>query len=179
MITGSIARRYARALFSLSVEMNRVEPWAASLEALQAAVDGSPELRDVLTNPVYSREQRRAVVERISSTLSLEKEPASLLLLLGDRNRFAHLSAVADVFRDLADRHLGRLRAKVTSAVPLDDATAQAIAEKLSQATKAKVLLDRVVDPAVLGGLVTQVESLVYDGSVRTQLEDLRKQLKQ
>ena len=179
MITGSIARRYARALFSLSVEMNRVEPWARSLEAIHAALASSPELRDVLTNPVYPKEQRRAVVEGLSSALSLEKEPASLLFLLADRNRLARLAAVVDVFRDLADRHLGRLRAKVTSAVPLDDETARAIAEKLSQATKAKVLLDRVVDPAILGGLVTQVESLVYDGSVRTQLEDLRKHLKQ
>lgn len=179
MITGSIARRYARALFSLSVEMNRVEPWARSLEAIQAAVAGSPDLRDILSNPVYSKEQRRAVVEKLSTALSLEKEPASLLFLLADRNRLAYLAGVADVFRDLADRHLGRLRAKITSAVPLDDATARAIAEKLSQATKAEVLLDRVIDPAVLGGLVTQVESLVYDGSVRTQLEDLRKHLKQ
>lgn len=179
MITGSIARRYARALFSLSVEMNRVEPWAQSLEALHAALDRSPELRDVLTNPVYGREQRRAVVEGLSTALSLEKEPANLLFLLADRNRLDHLAGVVDVFRDLADRHLGRLRARVTSAVPLDDATTGAIAEKLSQATKAKVLLDRVVDPAVLGGLVTQVESLVYDGSVRTQLEDLRRHLKQ
>ncbi len=179
MITGSIARRYARALFSLSVEMNRVEPWAKSLEALQASLEGSPDLRDVLTNPVYSREQRRAVVEKLAGALSLEKEPASLLFLLADRNRLGHLAAVVAVFRDLSDRHLGRLRAKVTSAVALDDAAARSIAEKLSQATKSQVLLDRVVDPAVLGGLVTQVESLVYDGSVRTQLEDLRKHLKQ
>ncbi len=179
MSTGAIARRYARALFSLSVEMNRVEPWAKGLDAIHAALAGSADLRVVLTNPVYSKEQRRAVVEALSSALSLEKEPASLLALLADRNRLSHLAAVAGVFRDLADRHLGRLRAKVTSAVPLDDAAAKAIAEKLSQATKAQVLLDRVVDPAILGGLVTQVESLVYDGSVRTQLEDLRRHLKQ
>lgn len=179
MSTGSIARRYARALFSLSVETNRVEPWAKGLEAVQAALAGSAELRDALTNPVYSKEQRRAVVEALASALSLEKEPSSLLFLLADRNRLSHLAAVAGVFRDLADRHLGRLRAKVTSAVPLDDAAAKAIAGKLSQATKAEVLLDRVVDPAILGGLVTQVESLVYDGSVRTQLEDLRRHLKQ
>ena len=60
----------------------------------------------------------------------------------------------------------------------LEDAAAQAIADRLSQATQAKVLLERVVDPAILGGAVTQVGSLVYDGSVRTQLDDLRQQLK-
>ncbi len=179
MIMGSIARRYAKALFSLAVESGRVEPWAKSLEALREAVLGSPDLRDVLSNPVYSKEQRRAIVEQLAAALKLDAEPASLLFLLGDRNRLAYLAAIVDTFRELADHHLGRLRAKVTSAVKLDDAAAQAIADELSRKHGAQILLDRAVDPAILGGVVAQVGSLVYDGSVRTQLEDLRKQLKQ
>jgi len=179
MIMGSIARRYAKALFGLAVEMGRVEAWAKSLEALREAVLAAPDLRDVLSNPVYSREQRRAVVERIAATLSLDAEPAHLLFLLGDRNRLAYLAAVVDTFRDLSDRHLGRLRATVTSAVALDDAAAGTIADELSRKHGARILLDRAVDPALLGGVVAQVGSLVYDGSVRTQLEDLRRQLKQ
>ena len=179
MIMGSVARRYAKALFSLAVETGRVEPWNESLQSLKEAVEGSPDLRDVLSNPVYSREQRRAIVEQLAAALRLESEPANLLFLLGDRNRLAYLGAIVDTFRALADEHLGRVRAKVTSAVPLDASAAQAIADRLSQATKATVLLDREVDPALLGGVVAQVGSLVYDGSVRTQLEDLRRQLKQ
>ncbi len=178
MNTGSIGRRYAKALFGLAVEQKRVEEWASSLQALKTAVEGSADLRDVLSNPVYSREQRRAIAEKLAGALSLDAEPSSLLLLLADRNRLAYLSGVVDTFRDYADEHLGRLRARVTSAVKLDDASAQAIADRLSKTTKANVLLDRVVDPAILGGAITQVGSLVYDGSVRTQLEDLRKQLK-
>jgi F-type H+-transporting ATPase subunit delta len=178
MMMGSIARRYAKGLFSLAAETGKVEPWSDSLQALKQAVEGSPDLLDVLSNPVYSREQRRAIVEKLASALRLDPEPANLLFLLGDRNRLAYLSAIVTTFRDLADQHLGRVRAKVTSAVPLDDAAAQAIANKLTQATKAQVLLDRAVDPALLGGVVAQVGSLVYDGSVRTQLEDLRQQLK-
>jgi F-type H+-transporting ATPase subunit delta len=179
MIMGSIARRYARALFSLAVEMDRVEPWSDALQALQAVVEGSPDLRDVLSNPVYSKEQRRAIVGQLAGALRLDAEPANLLFLLGDRNRLAYLGSVVEVFRELADRQLGRLRARVTSAVALDGATAQAMADRLSQATRAKVLLDRDVDPALLGGVVAQVGNLVYDGSVRTQLEDLRRTLKQ
>lgn len=179
MIMDSIARRYAKALFGLAVERDRVEAWADSLLSLKEAVEGSPDLRDVLSNPVYSKEQRRAIVEKLAAGLTLDAEPRSLLLLLGDRNRLSCLSPVVDTFRGLADQHLGLVRAKVTSAVKLEEGAAQSIADKLSQATKAKVLLDRVVDPAILGGVVAQVGSIVYDGSVRTQLEDLRKQLKQ
>jgi F-type H+-transporting ATPase subunit delta len=178
MIMGSIARRYAKALFGLAVDGGKVEAWATALLALQQVIDGSPELQDVLSNPVYSKEQRRALVEAIGAALSLDAEPRSLLFLLGDRNRLGYLAAIVVTFRDFADAHLGRVRARVTSAVQLEDAAAQAIAEKLSQATKAKVLLERDVDPAILGGVVAQVGSLVYDGSVRTQLETLRQQLK-
>jgi len=178
MIMGSIARRYAKALFGLAVDADRVEAWATALLSLQQVIDGSSDLQDVLSNPVYSKEQRRAIVEKLAAALSLEAAPRDLLFLLGDRNRLSYLPAIVTTFRDLADAHLGRLRAKVTSAVKLEDGQAQSIADKLSQATKMKVLLDRSVDPAILGGVVAQVGSLVYDGSVRTQLEDLRQQLK-
>jgi F-type H+-transporting ATPase subunit delta len=179
MIMGSIARRYAKALFGLAAERGRVEPWSDSLQALKQVIEGSPDLRDVLSNPVYSKEQRRAIVAQLAEALKLDPEPASLLYLLADRNRLGYLGAIVDTFRELADAHLGRIRAKVTSAVPLDAASAQQIADKLAGASKAKVILDRAVDPALLGGVVAQVGSLIYDGSVRTQLEDLRQSLKQ
>ncbi len=179
MIMGSIARRYAKALFGLAVEMGRVEVWAKALESLREAVAASPDLRDVLSNPVYSKEQRRAIVEKLAAALSLEQEPAHLLFLLGDRNRLGYLAGVVETFRELADAHLGRLRATVTSAVKLDEQAVQAIADELSRKHGATVLVERAVDPALLGGVIAQVGSLIYDGSVRTQLEDLRKQLKQ
>ena len=179
MIMGSIARRYAKALFGLAVEQGRVEAWSDALVALQKAVDGSPDLQDVLSNPVYSKEQRRAIVGKLAAALGLDAEPTSLLFLLAERNRLGYLPAIVRTFGELADLKLGRVRAKVTTAVPLDGAAAQAIADRLSQSTRATVLVDRQVDPALLGGVVAQVGSLVFDGSLRTQLEDLRRTLKQ
>jgi F-type H+-transporting ATPase subunit delta len=179
MITGSIARRYAKALFSLAVEKGRVEAWNEALFALGKAVDASADLRDVLSNPAYDRENRRGVVAKLAEAMKLEAEPANLLYLLGERNRLDSLGAIVGAFRELADLELGRLRAKVTSAVALDEAAAAAIAETLSASTKKQVIVERVVDPAILGGVVAQVGSLVYDGSLRTQLEDLRQTLKQ
>jgi F-type H+-transporting ATPase subunit delta len=179
MITGSIARRYAKALFGLASERGRIEPWSQTLDALKAAVAASPELREVLANPVYSKEQRRAIAAKLAAALGLEEEPANLLSLLAERNRLGYLDAIVDTFRALADEKLGRLRARVVSAVPLEGGAVEGIAARLAQVTKAEVLIDRVVDPALLGGVVAQVGSMVYDGSVRTQLEDLRRTLKQ
>jgi F-type H+-transporting ATPase subunit delta len=179
MIVGSITRRYAKALFDLAVEAGKVEAWSESLLSLKRAVEASDELRDVLVNPVYTKDQRRAIGAKLVAALRLDPEPASLLYLLGDRNRLAYLGAIVETFGVLADEKLGRLRARVTSAVPLDLPNAQAIADKLARATNAQVILDRNVDPALLGGVVAQVGSLTFDGSIRTQLEALRTALKQ
>ena len=103
MIPRSIARRYAKALFSLAVEKGRIEAWSDSLLALGQAVDASPELRDVLENPAYTRESRAAVVAKLAATLTLDAEPAALLQLLGERNRLSGLSAIVAAFRELGD----------------------------------------------------------------------------
>ena len=179
MIVGSIARRYAKALFDLAVEAGRVEPWAQGLAALKKAVDSSPELRDLLENPVYTKEQRQSVAAQLARVLGLDPQPANLLALLADRNRLAYLSGIADTFGQLADQKLGRVRAKVTSAVVLSEAEAEALAGKLAALSGAQVLLERAVEPALLGGVVAQVGSLVYDGSLRSQLEELRRSMKQ
>jgi F-type H+-transporting ATPase subunit delta len=177
MIVGSIARRYAKALFSLAVEQGRVEQWSTDLARLKEAVS-NPELKDVLENPIYVKDQRRAIAQKLAAALALDPTVTSFVLLLADRDRFSHLPAVIDTFGALADEKLGRIRARVVSAVPLDSTVAQAISTKLAAATKAEVILDRAIDPAILGGVVAQVGSLVFDGSVRTQLEDLRRTLK-
>ncbi len=177
MITGSIARRYAKALFALAEEKGRVEPWLESLTALERAVSGSGELQDALSNPVYPKEERRALAGELARALRLDDEPLNLVLLLADRSRLESLLGVVDHFRALADQKMGRVRARVISAVPLAEASAREIAARLAQAARAEVILDQAVDPAILGGVIAQVGSLTYDGSVRTQLEELRRTL--
>jgi len=178
MLVGSIARRYAKALYSLALEQNRVEPWSDALVALQAAIDGSPGLQDVLSNPAYGKEQRRGVVRGLAKAFALDEHPTSLLLLLADRNRLGYLEGIVRTFRELVDAKLGRVRAQVVTAVSLDAAAEKALAEKLARATKAQVIVERSVDPGVLGGVVARVGSLVFDGSIRSQLEALRRELK-
>jgi F-type H+-transporting ATPase subunit delta len=178
MIVGSIARRYAKALFALASETGRVEQWSGGLEALRVAVMASAELRDVLANPVYEKEQRRAIAAKLAQALALDAEPANLVYLLGDRSRLAYLPAIVDHFRELADQKLGRVRVKVTSAVALEESAAQGLARRLAEASKAQVIVERQVDPALIGGVVAQVGRFVYDGSVRAQLEELRRILK-
>jgi F-type H+-transporting ATPase subunit delta len=178
MIVGSIARRYAKALFSLADEQGQVEQWSTGLDALGRALAASAELRGTLASPLFDKDQRRGVVAALARSIALPVTPANFLLLLADRARLAYLPAIIQEFRDLADGRLGRVRAKVTSAVPLSPDEAKGIAERLAQGRKAQVIVETAVDPALLGGVVAQVGSLVYDGSVRSQLEELRRAMK-
>jgi F-type H+-transporting ATPase subunit delta len=178
MIVVSIARRYAKALFSLADEQGQVEQWSIGLDALGRALASSPELRETLSSPLFDKDQRRNVVAALSRSLGFGETANNFLLLLADRDRLAYLPAIIQTFRDLADARLGRVRAKVTSAVALAPEEAKRIAEKLAQAEKAEVIVEATVDPTLLGGVVAQVGSMVYDGSVRSQLEELRRAMK-
>lgn len=178
MDSGSVARRYAKALFGLAVEGGRVEAWSEALGALGQVLKDAPDVAESLGDPLHTRDERRAMVQKVAAAMKLEQEPANLLLLLADRNRLDRLPDVLRAFGELADAQLGRLRARITSAVPLTADALEALAGRLSKVTNATVLLERSVEPALLGGVVAQVGSLVYDGSVRSQLEDLRKSLK-
>jgi F-type H+-transporting ATPase subunit delta len=174
MIVGSIARRYAKALFSLADEQGQVEQWSSGLEALGRALASSPELRQTLSSPMFAKEQRRGVIAAVAAGLGLPDTVKNFLLLLADRDRLACLPAMVVNFRDLADARLGRIRARVTSAVPL----APEEARRIAQGGRGEVILETSVDASLLGGVVAQVGSLVYDGSVRSQLEELRRTMK-
>ncbi|MDC0712626.1 ATP synthase F1 subunit delta [Stigmatella sp. ncwal1] len=180
MVNVSIARRYARALLDVTAESQRTDAVATQLAGLVQAFEKSPELSDVLLNPAYSRSQRAQVVESLIQLAgNLEPVLANTLRLLVERNRLIYLPDISRVFRDMADTRAGRVRGHVTSAAPLTPGTLEQLRKNLQEATQRDVILEQKVDPALLGGVAAQVGSVLYDGSLRTQLEQMRRQLKQ
>lgn len=178
MNTTSIARRYARALFELAVEESRFEEVGAELARVAAALEADPDLMVALRNPVTSREEKLQLAEAISAALKLSPLVANGLRLLAERSRLADLPLLERAYRALADAKAGRLRARVISAVPLSEESARSIARLLSGTGVRNVVVERSVDPSILGGVVAQIGSKVYDGSLRTQLGELGRQLK-
>ncbi|TSC27540.1 ATP synthase F1 subunit delta [Corallococcus sp. Z5C101001] len=180
MVNVSIARRYARAILDVAAEGNRTDVVAEQLNAFADVVGKSPELSDVLLNPAYSRAQRSRVVEAVLQSLPVTAEPAlaNALRLLVDRNRLGYLPDIARLYRDMADARAGRVRGQVTSAVPLTPDAVTRLQQSLQQLTQRNVVLETRVDPALLGGVSAQVGGTLYDGTLRTQLEEMRRQLK-
>lgn len=172
----SVARRYARALLDASGA--QADQVLSQLEELVRYFNSSPEVLSALSNPALTRAQRTAMTEGvIKAADGLHKTLANTLRLLTDRNRFSSLPALALQFRELVDLSMGRVRGTVTSATLLGDAQLTAIKAQLETLTQRKVLLETKLDPSLLGGVVASVGSRTYDGSLKSQLQDMGRQL--
>lgn len=176
----SVARRYARALIELANESAELEVMQRELQGLVQAVTANPELNDVVMNPIYTREQRAAVMDSVlRSGGGIHPMVANFVRLLVDRNRLGYLVDIARLFRDMVDALAGRIRGKVVTAVPMGDEPLKNVKQSLARITKREVILESEVEPALLGGMKAYVGSVVYDGSLRSQLEALRRDLKE
>lgn len=172
----SVARRYAKALFSLAQEANSVEATASELGRL-AALANAPELRDILSSPLLSVSSRTQLVQAIAQDLKLSDLLTRFARLLADHQRLAELPFIQHHFDRLLDASLGRVRATIRSASRLDPHQQNALVATFSKLTGKQVVPNLIVDAELLGGVVIEVGGRVYDGSVRTQLERLAKQL--
>lgn len=175
MIEGSVPRRYARALFELGLEAgvpDRLGEDLARFVALATAGDGA--LGRVMSNPVYSGSERRAVLEAVLPRLGLHPVSASFLRLVLEKNRMAVTAEILREYEAIADRHAGRVRAVLTTAFELSPVLRAEVSRALEKATGKTVVVDTTVDRSLLGGMVARVGSTLYDASLRTRLERLQ-----
>jgi len=175
--SGSVSRRYARALFSIGVDRGNFEQLGKELDAVADLWIGSPELREALANPVFKAAEKRAVLQSILPRVAPTADVQKFVLLLLDRRRLPAVANIARAYREMADLHTGRVRAQITSAQALSPAELNRIRDSLARRTGKHVVLEASVDPSLIGGVVARVGDLVLDGSVRTQLVTLRAKL--
>jgi F-type H+-transporting ATPase subunit delta len=172
------AKRYARALFDVALaERHDLDQIASELSDLAALVSGNQELQRALTHPAIPAARKRAVIEALLARSPVNPLLSRTLLLLADRDRLALLGDISEAFRSRLMDHQQVVRAEVTTAMALPPDRVAALQQGLAAATGRKVQLDVRVDPSIVGGAVTKIGSTVYDGSVTTQLERLKRQL--
>jgi F-type H+-transporting ATPase subunit delta len=174
----SVARRYARALLEVSAEAGTLDKVSAQLDAVSKLLGQLPELQDLLTNPAHPRSARSEVMEKIIASTGLDSSTGNLLRLLVERNRTGYLPDIARLFRDMADTRSGRLRGLVSSPIELPAELMKKLESSLQALTQRNVVLESKVDKSLIGGATAQVGSVIYDGSLRSQLLELRRLLK-
>lgn len=174
MIAGSIPRRYAKALLAIGIDKQSYEKLGQEVADFAALLEQHAQLRDTLENPSHPPSRRKAIVQALLDRLAPSPTVRSFVLLLHDRSRLEYLPAIAREYRLLADEHAGRVRADVTSAQALGADAVARLKKALEQKTGKQVLLEQRTDPELIAGMVTKVGSIVYDGSLKTRLEQMR-----
>ncbi len=180
MIGNVVSRRYAAALFSIGKEAGvaELERYGASLSALGEAVEKTPRLAEAFRNPVLSTEEKKKVVLSLLDVAGGGAAEQRFCALLADKNRLQLLPAIAADFSAMLDEARGISRGVVTTAVELDDEHKNSIKNKLESQTERKLELEYVIDPSIIGGIVFRVGDVVYDASLRAQLDNLRESIK-
>ena len=173
-----IARRYAKALLIIGKEDGNTETYRQELQGVSELVEREHALEQAINNPLYNAEGRKKVLESILKKFGLSKVMESFLTLLFDKGRFVYLNSINDIYQKLADELKGISRASLVSATELSSETVEKIRATLSQRTGKDIILDVEQDPELIGGIVTRIGDLVLDGSIKTQLLNMRESLK-
>jgi len=174
----AIARRYAKALLLIGKEDGKTETYREELGAFANLIEQEKSLQQVLVNPLYDADGRKKVLTTLMDNLKLSQATATFLLFLFDKGRIGFLSNINDFFQKFADELKGVARASLVSATELSSETVDKIRSALSKRTGKDIILEVEQDPELIGGIVTRIGDLVLDGSVRTQLLNMRESLK-
>ena len=177
MVTGSLARRYARAVLELGNANGNLDKIGADLRSLAKAMHDSTELVTVLTNPAIRRADRRRVIDSLLQHIGALPHSKNLVYLLLDGERLGSLAAISREVDAMIEARSGRLSAEVTSAKPLNADQLSQITAALEKLSGKKVAVTKHEDPSLLGGVVAKLGDTVYDGSLRAQLKTLRDEL--
>ena len=173
------AVRYARALVDVvTAPRSAVDPAQAlaELKSVEATIAGSETLRNALLSPAVAPARKRAVMARLLEP-GVSKPVRNFLFVVIDHRRIHEITRLVEAFEAQLDERLGFIRADVRSARALDEAQRAALEAQLSRLSGKKAKVRFSADPALVGGVIARVGSIVYDGSVRGQLERLRDKL--
>ena len=172
------ANRYAKALFDVALEEKAdLATIDRDLHALVAMMKESPELLLAVGRRSVTDVARQSLMEAVSKAMSLSTPVTRMLVLLAKSGKLNLVPELAAAYGERLLSHQNVVRAAVTSAAPLSTEKTKALEESLAQVTGKKVELSVSVDPELLGGVVAQIGSTVYDGSVKTQLTKMRQEL--
>jgi len=172
-----LARRYAKALFMVAKEENTVADYAGKLNELSEVYRSEPVVQDGLVNPMYPLEARSKVMTYLAEQVGASATLANFLKLLVQKKRAGIIADIAEAYQDMVDADQNVCKGKLRSAIALDDTLQEKVKATLEKITGKTVILSTEVDPSILGGIVAQVGDLVLDGSLKTQLSELKESI--
>lgn len=173
----TVARRYATALADVVIASGDAENVKTELAVFGQLIAGNADLTAALSNPSIAHASKEKVLQELIKRTKPSKTTANFLRVLLQNNRLGELPEIGDRFGSVLEERSGVVSAEVISARDLPAAERTEFEKTLEKLTNKDMRINFVVDPNIIGGVVTRIGSTVYDGSVRTKLENLREQL--
>lgn len=177
MSVETVARRYAVALADVVTKSGEIETVKNELQSWEELINSNSDLRAAIANPAIAHLSKEKVLEGLLKKTKPTKTTANFLRVLLRNSRLTELSEINQKFASVLEERSGIASASITSARPLSDKQKAELQASLAQLTGKQVNLNFEIDEKLIGGVITRIGSTVYDGSVKTQLENLKEQL--
>jgi F-type H+-transporting ATPase subunit delta len=172
-----IAKRYARALVELSEEKKTVDKTKADLAAFVGAVDALPAMQKLFASPVFTPENKKAVIKDLAGKLGMQPTTQRFVEHLAETGRIRYVKDVNEAFQEILAERQNRAAVRLTTAVAINNGDLADIKQKLEGLTGKQVDIDSQVDTTLIGGAKAQIGSTIYDGTIKNQLNKMRNQL--
>ena len=173
----TVARRYASALADVVLDRGEAKEVQAELQEWEKLLQANVNLQEVFRNPTIALDDKRAVLSKLIERAKPRATTANFLKVLLQNQRLTDLAEINRKFADLLDERAGMVAATVTTARLVPDNVQQSLQAKLMSVTQKRVRLNFEQDPELIGGLVARIGSTVYDGSVRSQLQQIKERM--
>lgn len=173
-----LAGRYAQALLELAEQKKKLDQVAEDFRGLRQLVDESAELRRLLRNPLFGRDQQAKAISAVLDKAGVDEITKNFCLVAIRNNRAFALPEMMDAYLQELAAKRGEVAAEVTSAQELTDEQKKSLTDALKKSVGSKVNIETRVDPALIGGLVVHVGSRMIDNSLRSKLNRLQHAMK-
>ena len=178
-ISTGIAGRYAQAVFELAQGDKALDALESDINALDAALDESSDLRDMIHSPLYGRTAQTAAIGAVAEKMGLSATMANTLRLMGAKRRLFVLPQMLANLRARLSEAKGEVMAEVISAKALTDAQLDSLKKTLGAKVGSDINIKTSVDETLIGGLVIKMGSRMIDTSIRSKLAQLQNTMKE
>lgn len=171
----SVASRYGLALYSLALEENKIDSWQKDVKTLKSIFEENTDFIMILGSSFLSLEERIEILEK--TLVGVDKNIVALIDVIMENNRTDLILDVFESFNSYCNQYRGVSEGLIYSTLKLDQTVIDQIEKKISKIENNKVELKNVIDPSLIGGVKIVIKDHIYDGSIKHNIEMMKKDL--
>jgi F-type H+-transporting ATPase subunit delta len=177
VVSSAVLGRYCKSLADIVFEESIEEQVTEDLRTYGEIFRAVPDVLDILHSPAVPRETKEKLLSALMAQYPVHKISSNFLRTLLQHNRIGHFEQILDGFLKAVSERKGIISAQVTAAMPLSQNELKSLEARLVGITGKVVNVESQTDPGLLGGMVVQIGNTIFDGSIRTQLAEMKRRL--